>query len=984
MRAGVQYDAPTDSFQPQDCGGAGRELLGPVALSSDSQAWYGALVAVSETPTADNDISYLVTSDPGGILGIEFGLPVLLPVAGQQVLNLVLRSVNASSAQVDCTFQYRYRVQFPYVSDWITVDHTSFTLTDTYSPYTANFDIPALVETLAGIRARLRVTSLTGSGAEIRLTQAVFGLCGTVAGLAPPPPGGDLAVPPQAPPVPPGPSPPALVPLSAGPPVPPILLPPLPPGTEVLRPDRDLGVRLWHPRPVYLQINDPVLSSESPEGGSAPIYAPALLEVYDETTGEYVETIRPWLEVGLTGPQQVGPWGAILVRVRAARSRAPAPVPVPAPLPDPVLVKLPAPTLCPPPSVLKPVYTDVDGSWQRAPLVPEVSESADSSDGCAMTAPVVVPAGAPCRMAIGNPPVWEGGWRRLTVRLRARARAAREAVLQRKIGGFGGAVIAFTPQSGGLVGVPPGTVNYEIRWNPYGCTGQIQAYQTSATQIFGTALVQTNIDIYASLFLSTHDSDNLLVEVSLDGITYSASVVFDLKSYRTLVIYYKVSLNRDNQPTPTGNLPIGLSLQITGPDVILPVELRTYPPQAPLVITVSQGPRRIVPLQTRARVKVRPLGNDQLANALVQNTDTLTESYLDYTLNWYGFWDDHKIRDLRFDFTAEALELFDDAAYVDIDLIEVEVEPHCPGLSPPVVPPLSFSQTVELVPVADLVVVGWGPAPVWSRVLADPTVVATDASGADPRQPNSVVLQIGSSAGELPAVPVGFWRDWVRVEVDIEAILDTNGSTVANLDVSTNYGSVQTISSLSSSEQFFSLGWDQVPGLTTAQIERLRVGLVARAVQVGQGQATVRVRAVRVRAVYEDRSVGGVSPSPPPPPVVGAIVFVGSGEVYSCGSLGTCGQAPVSVVGTVRVVNPYAGTAAVVVQVVGGMTASVVSGGSPQDLAQGQTLDIEVRGQMGSNTDPYPRDPLEGWILATVSYSGQETSDRFRWFYTGL
>ena len=174
----------------------------------------------------------------------------------------------------------------------------------------------------------------------------------------------------------------------------------------------------------------------------------------------------------------------------------------------------------------------------------------------------------------------------------------------------------------------------------------------------GTGVLKTNINLHATLFMGSQPDSNILVEVSSDGVNYFGSLAFDLQAYTSIVIHYRVVLNQ-NSETPLGTHPLGLSLQIAGPTILTPHELVTWPPKAAFIISVAQGAFKAVPLTSRVRLRVRPVGNFSLTQQPPKVTVTLTENWVNHDIPWEYLWSSDLLRDLRFELVAEALELTD-------------------------------------------------------------------------------------------------------------------------------------------------------------------------------------------------------------------------------------------------------------------------------------------------------------------------------------
>ena len=250
----------------------------------------------------------------------------------------------------------------------------------------------------------------------------------------------------------------------------------------------------------------------------------------------------------------------------------------------------------------------------------------------------------------------------------------------------------------------------------------------------------------------------------------------------------------------------------------------------------------------------------------------------------------------------------------------------------------------------------------------------------------------------LPVLRPGYAREWIAVEALIQARLITYSSLSANLLVSTTFGPEQWTPSLTASPTLYFLLWNYSPGLTTDQMQRLKVALVAHTLDDPGGMqdpAEVSVVAVTTRLTFQDVLVTPAAflPPPPPPAVDTIIVLVESDpEVFSCGSLGDCGAPQGKIVAQVTVTNPDSVHPATVNFVADGSLYIRISDdvGTPYSLSQSinanTTITFWIYGWIGDQTDLFPVDPEEGGILVTLISSASVLVDQISvpWYYIGL
>jgi hypothetical protein len=967
--------------------------LEPYRFSPDSFGWYGGIEELTD-PFVPMQEEYVASSTVNSQLGVEFPLPANMSgEVGDSGIVISAKYVNATSASLSVTVEYFDLTD----NSWTDIFSGNVTLTDTYAvTYIGN--VLFLLPTWPGVtKIRILVTTSDieiAPPGEVRINHLTIPYCSIpIIPLLPPlsPPLTEPIQPPDAT----GTLPPFIeieTPLPPLPPPPSSLLPPLPPGSEILRPNRDVLVRLWQPRPAFMQLNDP-LDLNNPVDAAVPLYGPATVDTFDENTGNYTGTIRPRVEVGFTTPVTEGPWDALQLRFRATRSRPPQPEAPAPPLPIPA-TKEPATYPCPPDQKLTPRATDFPGIWQIPPLERELDDSVDNPKNvCFISAPVEVPPGDPGQVALTPGSIrWDAGYNQIKVRLVARARAAKPGIADNSITGVGANIIQFDQIHARL---PAGAPAYQVRWNPFGCNDQLQAYQVSPTEIEGTGILQTNMDIHAEFFLSSQDSDNLAVQVSMDGINYYGAVVFDLAAFQSTVIYYRISLNKGDLPTTLGNIAVGAGLMIAGPYVVTGFDIIKYPQDnPPFIITVTQKTTSFIQLVSQCRVGVSLRGNMELMQSITQYTDILTSDWFKYELTWNGFWSVNNIKDLRIRLSPEALLIEDDVPFIDISAMDVIISPYCPGLSQPISQPLIKLNQVDIIPMADVLVTEWAPVPAWIMLVGDPTLASDHDVLADPRTDNQLLVEMEEPAG-LPIVMPGYIREWITIEAIIQARIITWSSLSANLLVSTTFGQEKWTSALTTDQAMYFITWNYNPGLTTDQVNRLKVALIANSLN-GNGEiqdpVEVALCALTVRLTFQDvLIVSSALPPPPSPPFVDTIITVIelTSEVFSCGSLGDCGTPQGRVIAKVKVTNPDSASATVNFIVDGRANIRISDSSNStyslsQTIAGNASIIFFIYGWIGDTIDPFPVDQADGGVIVSLVYSAGVHQIVVPWYYIGL
>ena len=969
-------------------------ILEPYRFSPDSFGWYGGIEEIAD-PIVITQEEYIGSETAGSQLGIEFPLPSNLSTAEfDSGLLFIAKSVSDTTGTLSFSFEY-----FDLADN---IWHQFYTLPpqhlanyyETFYSNTALYLLPTS-PSITKIRVLVTVPTLDPGG-EVRITHFTIPYCSVTPTLLPPPPLPPLTEPIQPPDIP-GTLPPfiEIEPLLPPPPPgpPPLLLPPLPPGSEILRPNRDILVRLWQPRPAFMQLNDP-LDLNNPVDVAVPLYGPATVDTFDEDTGNYTGTIRPRVEVGFTNPVADGPWDALQLRFRAAKSRPPQPETIAPPLPVPA-TKEPLIYPCPPDQTLTPRATDFPGIWQITPLEKELSSVDKPNTNCSITAPVNVPPGAPGQIALTHSSVhWDPGYNQIKVRVIAKARANAAGTTHNILSGVQASSVQFDQIHAGL---PTGAPAYQVQWNPFGCNNQLLAHRVSPTELEGVGILTTNIDIHAEFFFSGQDSDNISSQISTDGINYYGAIVFDLAAFQSTVLYYKIALNKGGLPSPTGTIAIGAVLMITGPEVVTGFDVIPSQPndRIPFMLQVIPATDSFLPLTSQCRVKVSLQGNMELMQSLEQYTDVLTLNWTKYTLTWAGFWSATNVRDLRVQLSAEALLLETDVPFIDICSIDAIISPWCPGVSQPLSQPLIMLNQVDIIPTADVSITGWSPSvDVWAMLLSNPMLASDNDVTADPRTDNQLLVEMAEPTG-LPPVMPGYVREWITVEAIIQARIITWSSLNANLLVSTTFGQEQWTDPLTFNQAVYFITWNYNPGLTTDQINRLKVAIIANSLD-GNGEiedpVEVAVSALTVRLTFQDILVSSPPLPPPPvaPPAAALITVVESTpEIFSCGSLGDCAAPQGRVVAKVTVTNPDT-TSSTVNFIADGSANIRISdiSNNPYSLSQaiaGKTsITFFIYGWVGDQIDLFPVEQENGGIIISLVYSAGVNQISVPWYYIGL
>jgi hypothetical protein len=190
------------------------------------------------------------------------------------------------------------------------------------------------------------------------------------------------------------------------------------------------------------------------------------------------------------------------------------------------------------------------------------------------------------------------------------------------------------------------------------------------------------------------------------------------------------------------------------------------------------------------------------------------------------------------------------------------------------------------------------------------------------------------------------------------------------------------------------VSWNYSPGLTTDQINRLKVALIANALDGNgdiQDPVEVALCALTARLTFQDVLVTPSAISPPSPPPIDTIMTVveSDPEIFSCGSLGNCSAPQGRIVAKVTVTNPDA-VSATVNFIVDGRANIRISDATnhvynlSQTIAGHAAITFFIYGWIGDTTDPFPVDPADGGIIISLVYSAGVHQIAVGWYYIGL
>lgn len=753
---------------------------------------------------------------------------------------------------------------------------------------------------------------------------------------------------------------------------------PLPPGSELLRPNRDIRSVLFNKKPLWLSLNDDTGTCETS------IAAPAEVDVYDETTGDRLRSYRAQFEVGFTQPQLEGPWQSLQLRFQAARSRPPQEESFITASACQEVVE----GTCPGPQLLSPNKTFSGSSWLPGPAHLAIDESPYYPDGCY----IVHSIDDPSTLSIGfTPPTIDlsaiDGWTEFELTVRARLRALEFAQTGRVVSKLGGNVILFS----GLTG-------FQVRFEPLNCFGSVSAFLTSSTRIEGMAVLRSNIDTELTIKLAT-PHHTIVPLMSLDGESYGVEHRVKLQSLVQKTVYYSIEINQ-NGDTPVGQYGIGLIMALDG-DAYTTADQTFY--DAVVFDVASQA---IASGSALSVVRLKSnLEGEQFFGQRWQRSPLLKKTWVDYTFSFVGRpFMTHTVGDLKALLDVEVLYGANEKAVVDVDVISLKATPYCENITALPETETTLTEAV-LIPVLDLENTGWSPAPLSPKLVSIPAK-AERSIYVETNTLQSNHFTLAFDFEEPPDTTLSEKTyDELVIQVTARAY-DSYDSLNTVLNLQPNYGAVQTVP-LTNSWKVYEAVWTFDPPQSFALLtnRKLRLAVEAKTTGTLSIAARVQVGAVRVFARASDAEVvlaeinqdpgGGIPISSGTPastlPALTTKCFVSalpsSVEAFSCGSQNAFGTRPNNPVLTFKVQNTSVNTsddALVQVDIFGNVqywvTPSVV-----EIVEEDSTTTFAVYLAVGSSEDPYPRDLETGLIRITVMCPGQADETRIvQWQYRGV
>jgi hypothetical protein len=965
-------DSEPECFEPEI-----REMVLPEALHLDSDGWTGTLDTLVNAQIYMGDWLLALKSLPGKVGNL---CAVVFPEAGLEAEDFWV-NILAGAVSSSILMRVVYRYEDPDTGEWIAdADHTFLVECRQGRVYREDRDDAVRYTThsmrivpefpVRDRRTRIDISSLGPEAddglAGLWIKSVTIAHCGLVPFIEADSTGG-------SPPI-------SLETISGSPPIQgepdPFVpggaefpqCPPGPPseppaGGEILRPNRDIRVAMFRPRPAWQILNDPV--AEACEDCQTLIGAPAEEDVFDEV-GERIGHRRSSVEVGFTEPADAGPWNAVIARICAARSRPPdedSPEP-PGGCGEPLMAP------CPPSDVVRPFRTVEGRGWHTNPLHLRLGDPSWQPDGCYVSREIDVSLPGAAVVGFGKPEKREDGYRAMTLRMRARAIAGRRVLGSNRITKVGGNPSTFS-----------GIGGYQVRWEPYVCEPAVRAEADGSFTAVGSGRLRSNIRADV-VFGFVSPSDDIEIAVGTDGVAFSSRAQVSIESGGVAVVYFRIRINQHGKTTSGGQHQIGAWIVMDGPLVVTTRQMLAPPVDVPLAVDVDRPKYEKAPLSTVVRLGVRPSGHPDLAGFPRRWAGPLTERWRDFHFSWTGIYSSEAAELLRFEIQPSAGDVGEDEAAVEIEFFEVGHAPHCPGLAPAE----DSAEDCEtwLAPAADLSAVGWSPLPAAPRLLGDLRVPDEIYVSVDPRAANSLTLSM--SVEKRPPFPsIGRFHS-VTVAVTAR-VRGTRGST-ATLRVATSLGDIRSSGALSREWRTYAFTWEYLEGLTASQAESLRVFLEGRATSAGEGELKVDVRSVRVYGRCEG---SGVLPSPsppgttqpsPPPASCRLESFPSSVEVHSWGSAVGFGRSHRPSF-RIRAINE-SGDDGVLDFTAGGNLQWEAIGGPVVDVPQGQVVDVDVFAHVGDSSDPFPISPESGAFRLVLSCPGEPDDVReISWHYDG-
>jgi hypothetical protein len=397
-------------------------------------------------------------------------------------------------------------------------------------------------------------------------------------------------------------------------------------------------------------------------------------------------------------------------------------------------------------------------------------------------------------------------------------------------------------------------------------------------------------------------------------------------------------------------------------------------------------------------VQVSLTGNADFSTCVPFYSNILPEDWLTEEFVWHGFWDPNSIRDLHVTLTATGISILDDTPCIDVDVLEVELNPYCPGVYMPPqakVPALA----VNLFPSGDQMVSGWLPVPAYYRLQSPASQITSDFITVDPTiGTNGLILDI-QDLPTLPPPPPGTNREWTSIQVQVQAMMTTETNTQVQLGLATNYGVSLFTDIITNEPLVYSVQWDYSPGLTDNQINRLYVEVIPNTITVGTGGNILYLYALEVTAGYTNVSTvlppapPSALPPPPPPGVYGPITLIDlEGEVFSCGSVGDCASPTGKLLGRLTVTNSTGLSCPVSFFINNKVNIQIFDTDTPttsypvaDTIPAGTTLrKYSVYSWVGDVSDPYPAEPLNGNLDIIVTQGSNVYQASLPWTYLGI
>ena len=738
-------------------------------------------------------------------------------------------------------------------------------------------------------------------------------------------------------------------------------------GDEILRPNRDIAVRLFQNRPAFMRLNEPVDSNHDD-----PIFAPLLQPEYDLVSGEYLLDHKPSLEIGFTQPVARRAWEHIQVRVKASRSLPP--IQVVKKIPN-YQASIEATEGSPDPVTLKPLKTKTLGDWQRFPLEWSLKDSVDLPDGCHISIFSREGYLDPAELSFGKVPSWVSGVRRITARIRARVRTVGLEDLRREIVGFTAEAIQVSSRRFIEDLELP---EFQLYWNPLTCEQLPQAWFETYNVVKGAAYIRSEKDLNINFYLRASEESGISVRVSVNQVQYSGGLSLTLKAGVSQVIYYEVVTN---STTVLGAHQVAILLEAAGPTHVgKPLQI-TGPPSTPFSLQVSDVDFVGIAKPDSLRIGLTPRGNVELGRLSRKTTSTLEGDWVVYEASWTGLWKTEILRDLILEVQAELLYSGGTPTFCDIDSLELMAtyfDPQIDGNPRD----NKLSGIISLVPTGDKLNLKWSPKPAWTLLLESSKKARVNPVSTVLGVANKLSLEMGFLT-DPPEVPTGYTRVIKEVFVEFQAQTEGIDSTTAVLEVDHRFGGPRITELIGAENKSFRLHWEISEGVTISDLQRLFVSLRSQRVRVGSRKPKLFLRELVVDALYVDVESGGSTPVSGGAASLPKISSDSELELFSVGSLNRIGLAPQKEVTEFQIRNWDSSSTATATFIITGDCDCIVQGGLSQTISANGTLRVKLYGHVGSVEDPYPDLAVEGIVQVSLDQSGLVTKRIFKWFYTG-